>query len=126
MEQTQYSGPTTTANSTQEGRMKVDAGKKEKIIKKVVKKYNGKGGCDGKGGAASDIINWGAGKLKNIGSSVSSAIKKLRTKEDINPTPPPGAMYEWDEKKKTWVGNNKYRRMMELVGSKGRNTTKNK
>ena len=35
----QYSGPTTTANSAKEGRLKVDAGrqKRRKILKKAVK-----------------------------------------------------------------------------------------
>lgn len=45
----QYSGPTTTANSQSEGRLKVDAGgmKKRKILKKAVKKV-----ADGQGGPA--------------------------------------------------------------------------
>ena len=36
----QYSGPTTTANSAKEGRLKVDAGaqRKRKILKKAVKR----------------------------------------------------------------------------------------
>lgn len=39
---TNYSGPTTTANSATEGRLKVDAGstkRKRAIIKKSLKKY---------------------------------------------------------------------------------------
>lgn len=43
----QYSTPTTTSESTSEGRMKVDAGcchNKKKCLKCSIKKYSGKGG----------------------------------------------------------------------------------
>lgn len=41
--QTQYSGPTTTDNSISEGRMKVDVNqKKRKIIKKQIKQHGKK------------------------------------------------------------------------------------
>ena len=39
--QSNYSGPTTTVNSKEEGRLKVDVGKKN-ILKKKLKKYYGK------------------------------------------------------------------------------------
>lgn len=43
----QYSGPTTTAKSAAEGRLKVDAGRrKRKILRKTVKKYSKKGRKD--------------------------------------------------------------------------------
>jgi hypothetical protein len=108
MDKTQYFGPTTTASSSNEGRLKVDAGKR-KTIKNAVKKYTGKGGCDGKGGIMDGIFS-GIKKLKNIGKSVSSAVSK-----GTNPIPPPGAMYEWDDKSRSWVGNEKYRTMMKKI-----------
>ena len=40
---TNYLGPTTTANSAAEGRLKVGVvGRKKKIIKKLLKKHHGK------------------------------------------------------------------------------------
>ena len=40
--QTNYSGPTTTTNSQNEGRLKVDVRGKRKILKKILKKHYGK------------------------------------------------------------------------------------
>ena len=37
-----YSGPTTTAHSIAEGRMKVDVGRKKKLLKAKLKKYGKK------------------------------------------------------------------------------------
>jgi hypothetical protein len=37
-----YTGPTTTSNSSEEGRLKVDVNQKKKIIKKILKKQHEK------------------------------------------------------------------------------------
>lgn len=39
--QSNYSGPTTTTNSKQEGRLKVDVSGRKKMLKKILKKYHG-------------------------------------------------------------------------------------
>lgn len=39
--QSNYSGPTTTTNSKNEGRLKVDVSGRRNILKKILKKYNG-------------------------------------------------------------------------------------
>jgi len=39
--QLNYSGPTTTAESKKDGRLKVDVSGRKKMLKKILKKYHG-------------------------------------------------------------------------------------
>ena len=102
----QYSGATTTANSASEGRLKVDAGKKRSILKKSIKKIG-------------SLAKSGVEKFKKLVDSVGSGIKK------VTPYIPEGAMYKWDEKTNSYVGNNKYRRLVEDI-EKSNKAKKNK
>lgn len=110
MDQSQYSGATTTANSEAEGRMKVDAAgmKKRKMIKSAIAK--------GRGGAAGDVAKTVSGALKKGMSKAAGVIssgagnlartlKSLDKAKQVTPVAPPGAQYHWDEDKKDWAEN---------------------
>lgn len=95
MENIQYSGPSTTANSEKEGRLKVDAGTKRKIIKKKL---------DGAGGIL-DTVKSGLNKVKSIGRKVGDRlVENLTTREGAVSPIPKDAAFEWNDKTKSFQG----------------------